>query len=533
MVASSRPKPFVLLILDGYGISFVDEGNAIKAAKTPALDRLMREYPLASIKAAGIEVGLPWGEMGNSETGHQNIGSGQLIYQALPRISMAIEDGSFFKNPAFLDAVEHVKKNPDAVLHTMGVLSNGGIHGHIDHQIALLKFAAEQGIGDRLYVHAFLDGRDSPPDSGSSFVSELHKEMKKHNAGTLSTIIGRYYSMDRAQNWNRTREAYEMLVYGKGQSYPTWKEAVQTAYDNLDDKNFETTPPLLIAPDEEPPRLIQDGDAVIFYNYRADRAKQLMAAFTDPKFNKFAVEHWKNLKFVTMTEYEKRQHADIAFPEEKVAYPLGRVLSENKLKQLRIAEGEKFAHVTYFFNGGNDDVYPGEDRIKIESLKIKDVSKNPEMKIKEVADRVVKEIHNDTYDVIIVNFANPDMIAHTGKYKATIKAVEETDAQVERVVHTVLAQGGSVLLTCDHGNAETVINQLTHNNTTDHTNNPVPVIYISPENKQDPPKGDEIVEQLLLNPIGVLADIAPTVLTILDLPPPKSMTAQSILESLA
>lgn len=529
---NKRPRPLVIMVLDGYGISFLKEGNAILAAKQPNMDNYMRAYPLAAVHAAGIEVGLPWGEMGNSETGHQNIGSGRVIYQSLPRITLAIQDKSFFENPALLEAAKHVKQNPEAALHTIGLLSSGGVHSHIDHQLALLQFAEQQGLGDRTYIHAFLDGRDSPPDSAGNFVNQLDQAIKEHNAGHLVTLIGRYYAMDRNNNWDRIKAAYDLLVHGKGTAYPTWQEAVQAAFKNSDTKSFETAPPMYVSHKDQPPRTIKDGDAVIFYNYRPDRAKQLTAALTKPDFKEFETIRFNNLKFVTMTQYDEALATLIAFPEEKIEHPLGRVLSENKLTQLRIAEGEKFTHVTQFFNGGEEGAYPGEERIRINSIDTKDFSQHPHMSAEKISDQVIKTIKESTFDVIVINYANPDMVAHTGKLDATVAALEFLDEQIGRVVKATLTAKGAVLLTCDHGNAETIVSQLTHKRTTDHTNSPVPLIYIAPDNRVHPPKTEDALMQVLANPIGVLADVAPTVLEILGLPVPKQMTAQSLLKSL-
>lgn len=517
-------KPLVLMILDGYGISLVDEGNAVRAAKQPNLDRYMREYPLAAVHAAGIEVGLPWGEMGNSETGHQNIGSGRVLYQNLPRITLAIQDGSFFHNPAFLAATEHVKKHPDAALHIMGLMSDGGIHSHIDHAIALLKVAAEQDVGDRTYLHAFLDGRDSPPDAANNFIKKLTDATAKTKAGRLVTMIGRYYAMDRNDNWDRVQVAYDMLVKGKGTTHSTWQDALSAAFKNADTKSFETAPAAIIASATQPPRTIHDGDAVIFFNYRPDRAQELTSLIT---------RHLKKLVFVTMAEYNQELPVAVAFREEKIERPLGLIISEAGLKQLRLAEGEKFAHVTHFFDGGDDTVFPGEKRIKVDSINTKDFSQHPQMSAKEISDQAIKEIKAGTFDVIIMNYANPDMVGHTGNFAATVAALEFLDTQIGRVVDATHAAGGAVLLTCDHGKAETVVSHLTHERATDHTNNPVPVIFISPAHRLPQPKDDATLIQILANPIGVLADVAPTTLEILGLPIPPEMTAQSLLKSLS
>lgn len=520
-----------MLILDGYGISFIQEGNAIAAAKKPVMDRLMKEYPVAAVRAGGEDVGLPWGEMGNSETGHQNIGSGRVLYQFLPRIEKALQDESFFKNEALLKAINHVKKNKDAALHTMGMLSNGGVHSHINHQFALLKAAADAGIGDRTYVHIFLDGRDSSPDDAGSFVKQLQEEIDKTGAGKIATLTGRYYAMDRAGNWDVTKVAYDMLTKGEGTTFPNWNDAVKSVFQKNDKKALENAAPMVIS-DGSPMRTVQDGDSVIFYNYRSDRARQLTAAFVDSHFKEFEATKFKDLVFATMASYDEKLNADVLFPDETIEHPLGEIFADNDLTQLRIAESEKFAHVTYFFNGGREKPYKGEEDVKIPSENTKDFSKHPEMKAKEITDRVIKEIESDAYDVIVMNYANADMVGHTGKFDPTVKAVEFIDEQIGRVVDATLAKDGAVLLTCDHGKAEVIINHMTHEISTDHTNNPVPVIYISNKTKQEPPKDDAILQQLLATPIGFLADVAPTALDILGLPKPKEMTAQSLLSSL-
>lgn len=507
------------MILDGYGLSLLEEGNAIRAAQQPNLDSYMRFYPMAALHAAGIEVGLPWGEMGNSETGHQNIGSGRVVYQNLPRISLAIQDGSFFANPAFRAAAAHVQQQADRALHIMGLMSDGGVHSHLDHALALLKFAHQQGIGERTYVHAFLDGRDSPPDAANNFIKQLTDAMHQLKAGTLATMIGRYYAMDRNQNADRIQVAYDLLVNGQGTVYPTWQAAVSAAFQNADTRSFETAPPALIGT----PRLIRDGDAVIFINYRPDRAQQLTAALA---------EHLPHTFIVTMTQYNQRLPVTVAFPEEKIEHPLGWVISQAGLKQLRIAEGEKFAHVTHFFDGGDDTIYPGEKRIKIDSINTKDFSRHPAMSAQAISDRVMKEIQKGTFDFIVMNYANPDMVGHTGNFDATVQAIEILDQQIGRVVDAAHAASGAVLLTCDHGKAEVVVSHLTHKRTTDHTNNPVPLISIHPAHRLPQPKDDATLNAIFANPIGVLSDVAPTVLDILGLPVPPEMTAKSVLNSL-
>ena len=526
------PRPLVMMILDGYGISFVEEGNAIMAAKKPNMDRLMKEYPMAVIGAGGEDVGLPWGEVGNSETGHQNIGSGRVMYQFLPRIDQAIADKSFFTNKELVGALEHVQKNPNAALHIMGMLSNGGVHSHINHQFALLKAAADAGLGDRTYIHIFLDGRDSSPDDADGFIGQLEEEIKKKKAGRIETIIGRYYAMDRAGNWDRIEIAYNLLVHGKGEHFPTWKKAMTSAFSSKDQRNLESAPAMVVDGDT-PIRTIQDGDAIVFYNFRSDRARQITRAFVDPTFKKFPVEPWKDVYVATMAPYEESVKTHVMFKDDPIDMPLGEVFSDHKLKQLRIAESEKFAHVTYFFNGGREKPYPGENDIQIPSMTIKDVSEKPEMRAREITAQVIQELKSDTYDVIVMNYANPDMVGHTGNLKPTIEAIEVIDEQIGKVVEATLEHGGAVLLTCDHGNAEDVINHLTHERSTDHTTNPVPILYIATDNKQDPPKDEEALQQLLSTPIGFLADVAPTALEILGLKKPKEMTAESLLSSLS
>lgn len=532
MEPTKRPRPLVMMILDGYGISFIEEGNAIIAAKKPNMDRLMKEYPMAVIGAGGEEVGLPWGEVGNSETGHQNIGSGRVMYQFLPRIDQAISDKTFFTNPELVEAIEHVKKNPNAALHTMGMLSNGGVHSHINHQFALLQAAADAGIGDRTYIHIFLDGRDSSPDDADGFIGQLEEVIKKTRAGRIETIIGRYYAMDRAGNWDRTQVAYDLLVHAKGEHFPTWKEAMTSAFSSKDQRNLENAPAMVVDGDA-PVRTIQDGDSIIFYNYRSDRARQISRSLADPTFKKFPVELWKDVYIATMASYEEALKTHVMFEDVEIKLPLGEIFSNNGLKQLRIAESEKFAHVTYFFNGGREKPYPGENDIQIPSIATKDVSLQPEMRAREITDQVLEEIKNDQYDVIVMNYANPDMVGHTGNFDPTVKAIEIIDEQVGKVVDATLAHGGAVLLTCDHGNAEIIINHLTHERSTDHTNNPVPIIYIAPDNKISPPKDDATVQQIVATPIGFLADVAPTALEILGLEKPAEMTAESLLSSLS
>jgi 2,3-bisphosphoglycerate-independent phosphoglycerate mutase len=518
------------MILDGFGISFIEDGNAITAAKMENFEQWLREYPSTVIKASGIEVGLPWGESGNSEVGHKNIGSGRIIYQPLPQITMSIQNKSFFRNPALTEAADHVKDNPNSALHLIGCVSNGGVHSHIDHLIAILNFAKQQDINDRTFVHAFLDGRDTPPTSAEDFLTKLQEEIDHSKCGGIASIVGRYYAMDRNNNWDRTQKAYDLLTQGTGEHAKSWKEALKKGYDaGNSDENF---PPFSIVENKKPLRTIQDGDTVIFFNFRPDRARQLTYTFTTQGFKDFPVQKWDDLDFITMAEYQKDLPVTIAFPEEQAEYPVGRAVSDAGKKQLRIAETEKYAHVTYYFNSGREISFPGEDRVMIPSPNVKDYSSAPPMSAEALTDRVVSEIEKDKYDLIVMNFANPDMIGHTGQYEATIESLRFLDKQMKKIADATLAQGGAILLTADHGNAEEMINPTTREISKDHTTNPVPVIYMTADNKQDPPKSEDMVMQVLSTPIGCLADIGPTILEIMQIPQPSQMTAQSIFKSL-
>ncbi|MDO8512723.1 MAG: 2,3-bisphosphoglycerate-independent phosphoglycerate mutase [bacterium] len=524
------PRPLVLMILDGFGISFLQEGNAIYAAKMENFERWVREYPSAVIKASGIEVGLPWGESGNSEVGHKNMGSGRIIYQPLPQITMSIENKSFFKNPAFVAATNHVKERPNSALHLIGCVSDGGVHSHVDHLLAILQLAKKEGVSNRTFVHAFLDGRDTPAISAGSYLKKVQEAIDHTKSGGIASLVGRYFAMDRNNNWDRTKVAYDLLTDGIGEHTDSWKDALESAYEKKE--TDETVTAYVITKHGEPLRKIQDGDTVIFFNFRPDRARQLTYAFTTKGFNDFPVQNWTDLEFVTMSEYQKDLPVTVAFPEEQAEFPTGRVVSDAGKTQLRIAETEKYAHVTYYFNSGREISFPGEDRVMVPSPNVKNYSDTPEMSAKVIADHVVKEINKDKYDLIIMNFANPDMIGHTGEYDATVESLQFLDKEMKKIIDVTIAKDGAVLITADHGNAEEMLNPTTHQISKDHTANPVPVIYITANNKQDPPKEEEMVMQVLSTPIGCLADIGPTVLEIMQIPQPPQMTAMSILRSL-
>lgn len=518
------------MILDGFGVSLFEDGNAVAAAKMAYVEEYLRHYPAASLYASGIEVGLPWGEVGNSEVGHKNMGSGRVLYQPLPKITLAIRDGSFFANVAFQQAAEHVKERPGASLHLMGCVSPGGVHSHLDHLVALLEFAAKRGLKKQTVVHAFLDGRDSPPVSAGQFLTELEKAMRRTGAGKMASLVGRSYAMDRNNNWERTRAAYDLLVRGKGDPFPSWQKALEASYERR--KTDEFVPPSVLVEGDEPVRVVRDGDAVIFFNFRPDRARQLARAFVSAEFSHFPRVTFDDLAFIAMAEYEKDLPATVAFPEEWAAVPVGRVVADAGLRQLRIAETEKYAHVTYYFNSGRELPLPREDRVLVPSPNVKNYVETPHMSAEAITDRVLQEIAKGKYDVIVMNYANPDMIGHTGNFRATVEALRFLDRQIARVVEATVKAGGSVLLTCDHGNAEEMKNPETGEPVTDHSANPVPIIYLTPENRSETPKNEEEVSQLLSTPIGVLADVGPTVLEILELKKPAEMTAQSLLASL-
>ncbi|MDP3685760.1 MAG: 2,3-bisphosphoglycerate-independent phosphoglycerate mutase [bacterium] len=526
----SRPRPLVLMILDGLGISFIPEGNAVLEARMTNLQTYFRAHPCAAIHAAGIEVGLPWGEVGNSEVGHKNMGSGRVIYQSLPQITLAIQDRSFFQNVAFQEAAAHVKERPGSALHLMGCVSTGGVHSHLQHLLALLEFAAQEGLGKQTFIHAFLDGRDAPPVSAGQYLTEVDKAIHRTGAGRIATLIGRYYAMDRNTNWDRTRAAYDLLVSGTGTPYGSWQEALEAAYESR--KTDEVAPPAVITEDGKPVRTVRDGDAIIFFNFRPDRARQITHAFVTKNFDKFPAVPFADLTFIALAEYEKSLPVTIAFPEQWMDIPVGRVIAERGLRQLRVAETEKYAHVTYYLNSGRELPFPNEERILVPSPKVKDYVETPHMSAEALTDQVVQEITKGKYDVIFMNYASPDMLGHTGNFDAAVEALRFLDTQIARVVDAALPVGGAILLTCDHGNVEEMRNLETGASLTDHSVNPVPLIYLTLQNRQNPPKTDEQLFQILGTPIGVLADVGPTVLEILGLPKPPQMTAKSLLSSL-
>jgi len=501
-------KPVMLMILDGYGLSDQIEGNAVKAASKPNIDRLFSEYPNTCLCASGPSVGLPEGQMGNSEVGHLNIGAGRIVYQSLTRITKSISDGDFFENKALNKAVDNTIKN-NSDLHLLGLVSPGGVHSHTDHIKGLLKLCKNKGLS-RVYLHAFLDGRDVPPSSAKEYIEDMLEYMAQIGVGTVATVSGRYYAMDRDNRWERVQKAYEALVLGKGEKAGTALEAIENSYKN--DVTDEFVLPTVIKGGAN----IKNGDSVIFFNFRPDRARELTRALNDKVFNGFERENL-DLTFVTMTAYDATlENVHIAFEQENYKNTLGEYLSRMGKAQLRIAETEKYAHVTFFFNGGVEAPNENEDRVLIPSPKVATYDLQPEMSAYKVCEEVEKRIGSDKYDFIVVNFANADMVGHTGIFEAAKKAVEAVDYCLGNIVGKMLEKDGTVLITADHGNAEMMVDPATGNPMTAHTADKVPFIFVSKDPKP-------------LRDGGILADIAPTLLQVMGLDIPGEMTGKSLI----
>jgi len=521
-----RPKPVVLMVLDGWGIATPYAGNAISQANTPNLTGYLAKYPSMSLVASGEGVGLPWGESGNSEVGHLNLGLGRIIYQDLPRINKAIADRSFYKNKILLKAIKQVKENGSR-LHLIGLVSSGCVHSSLEHLQALISLMADNEV-KKFYVHAILDGRDTPFNSGWNFIKETEKSLAG-SGGKIATLSGRFYAMDRDNHWDRTAKAYDAMALGSGERAESAEAAVEQSYEKkIYDEEFM---PTVITANGQPIAAIEDGDAAIFFNYRPDRARQLTKAFVLPGFAKFNREKYLRIFFATFTEYEKNLPLEIVFPPEIINHTLGEVLSEAGLKQLRIAETEKYAHVTYFFNGGREIKSEGEDHTLVSSPRVASYDLKPEMSALAVTDKVIKVIEQENYDFILINFANADMVGHTGNLKATVRAVETVDKCAGKIVNAVLGKSGLVFITADHGNAEVLFNMQTGQIDKEHSVNPVPLIIIGKEyagkslSLVDAPGGD----LSLLQPRGMLSDVAPTILKVMNLDKPKEMTGRSLI----
>ncbi len=523
----SRPKPVILLIIDGFGIAPAGLGNAVAESKMPVFHRLISRYPAMTVQANGPAVGLSWGEMGNSEVGHLTIGAGRIFYQSLPRINLSIESGEFFTQPAFKKAVEHARAH-NGKLHLMGLVSPGNVHASQEHLHTLLDFCVREQFTN-VAIHAFLDGRDAIYNSGQGFIKELEAKIAQVGVGKIATLAGRYYSMDRDNRWDRIQLAFDAIVKGSGPTATSPGEAIQASYaKEVYDEQFV---PTVITEGGKPVATVGTGDAVIFFNFRPDRAREITKAFVLPAFDKFPRETIKDLYFATFTEFEKDLPVEVAYPPQLIDQCLAKVISDAGLTQLHIAETEKYAHVTFFLNGMREEEFPGETRAIIPSPRVSSYDKQPEMSVFQIAERVVKDTMAGTYDFIAINFANPDMVGHTGNEEATVKACEAVDKATGMIVDAALAVGGAVVITADHGNAEEVKNLMTGDIDKEHSTNPVPFLIISKDVEGVKAPGGDIENDDLsmVSPIGMLADTAPTVLKLLGVPQPPEMTGSPLI----
>lgn len=523
------PKPVMLLIFDGFGIAPPSNSNAVALSKKPVLEGFIKTYPTLTLQASGEAVGLSWGEMGNSEVCHLNLGSGQIIYQTLPKINKSIEDGTFLENKMFLKAVAHAKKKKSR-LHLMGLVSNGGVHAHKDHLYALLDMCAKQGFKD-VIIHAFLDGRDTKKDGALGFIQELQQKMAEVKIGTIASLSGRFYAMDRDNHWDREEKAYRAIVEGVSDSKAEDPiKAIEASYGNkVYDEEFI---PTVIIKGGKPIGPILDKDAVIFFNYRADRARQITAAFSVPGFDKFKKTDFKDLQFTAFTQYEKDLPVDVAFTDEDIMLPISKIISDKGLKQMHAAETEKYAHVTFFFNGRCEDPYEGEDRILVPSPSVLSYDQQPEMSNPELTEKLLKAIKKQVYDFYVVNFANPDMVGHTGVIPAAIKACEQCDKSLGKLAKAILDQDGYIIVVADHGNCDEMVNLQTGEVSKEHSTNSVPFVLIGNQFKGqtlvsgiDSAAGDLSV----ITPSGILADISPTILKLLEIEQPSDMTGSPLI----
>lgn len=507
---SATPKPLVLIILDGFGHSDKPEYNAIHAASTPVYDRLRATYPHGLISGSGMDVGLPDGQMGNSEVGHMNLGAGRVVYQDFTRVTKAIRDGEFFENPTINQAVDKAVAAGKAV-HILGLLSDGGVHSHQDHIVAMAELAAKRGA-EKIYLHAFLDGRDTPPKSAQPSIGLLDAAFARLGKGRIASLTGRYFAMDRDNRWDRVEQAYHLIVDGAGQfNAASAVEGLQAAYERGESDEFVKATTI------GTPVQVEDGDAVVFMNFRADRARELTRAFVEPGFKEFERKRAPQVGFVMLTQYAASIPAPAAFAPEALTNVLGEYLAKNGKTQLRIAETEKYAHVTFFFSGGREEPFEGEERILIPSPNVATYDLKPEMSAPEVTDKIVDAIENQRYDVIIVNYANGDMVGHTGVFEAAVKAVETLDTCVGRITEALEKVGGEALITADHGNVEQMEDECTGQAHTAHTCEPVPFIYVGKRSAR-------------IREGGVLADVAPTLLKLMGLEQPAEMTGKTIVE---
>ncbi|MGD9677660.1 MAG: 2,3-bisphosphoglycerate-independent phosphoglycerate mutase [Vulcanibacillus sp.] len=510
----SRQKPLVLIIMDGFGLRDEERANAIKMANTPNYNRLWERYPHTKVAASGLAVGLPEGQMGNSEVGHLNIGAGRIVYQDLTRVTKSIAEGTFYNNEVFLDAIKHVKSK-NKKLHLYGLISDGGVHSHINHLFALLELAKKEGVS-KIFIHGFLDGRDVAPDSAVSYIEELQEKINEIGVGQIATVQGRYYAMDRDNRWERTEKAYRAMVYGEGPHYDDPIKAIKESYEKSVFDEF-VMPTVIVDRNDQPVGTIESEDAIIFFNFRPDRAIQISQVFTNKDFRGFdrGKDFPKEIYYVCLTKFSEAVGGYVAYKPTNLDNTIGEVFCQNGLKQLRIAETEKFPHVTYFFSGGREEEFEGETRILIPSSKVATYDLKPEMSAYEVTEALLQELKKERQDVVILNLANCDMVGHSGKLGPTIKAVEVVDENIGKIVKLVSTMGGITIITSDHGNADLMGDELGHP-ITSHSINPVPFIIIK--------------EDIELRDDGVLADIAPTILELLEIDQPIEMTGYSLIK---
>ncbi|TSC77525.1 MAG: 2,3-bisphosphoglycerate-independent phosphoglycerate mutase [Parcubacteria group bacterium Gr01-1014_33] len=524
-----RFKPLVLIILDGFGISLEARDNPVLQAKKPVMDEFDRMFPFTALQASGPAVGLPWGEAGNSEVGHLTIGSGRIIYHHLPRIISSIRDGSFYQNPAFLKARDHVRAH-NSRLHIAGLLSSGSVHSYIDHLFPLLEFAKRENIAP-VFVHAFTDGKDAPPENGARFLESLCSRMASDwPTAKIASVIGRFYAMDRDEKWDRIHTAYALMIQGKGEISHSAAEYLRALYAK--DITDEFAPPAMVggSPEECANSRIKENDALIFFNYREDSMREITHAFTDAAFDKFPREKIPNLFAVTMTEYQEDIRAHVAFPPLDITQPLARVLENAGLKQLHIAETEKYAHVTYFFNGGKETLFPGEERVLVPSIATVHFDDVPQMRAEEITAKILENFGR--FDVIIANLANADIVGHTGNFTASIAATEALDESLGKIANAIFGKEGIMVITADHGNIELKRNIATGEKRTQHSLNPVPFYIIGDAFKRSSPRTPEEIKKQKQEVGGILSDVAPTIIELLELIKPEEMTGQSLLGSL-
>jgi 2,3-bisphosphoglycerate-independent phosphoglycerate mutase len=521
-------NPIVLIVLDGFGIAPASDANAVSLAKKPFFDSLIKTFPTNLLEASSLNVGLPQGEVGNSEVGHVTIGSGILKYQSLPRINRSISTGDFFKLPVFDKVIKHIRSTK-AKLHLIGLIGNGGVHSFQEHIEALISLTNREKINQNTYFHVFLDGRDTGKDTGLIFMQDLLKFCKKNKTGPIASMSGRFYGMDRNKNWDRTQKAYNAIVNGEAAiTHNDPEKAIKESYKkNIFDEEME--PVVFVDKQGQPLAKVEDNDVVIFFNFRADRARQLTQALASPKFKDFSAKKFKNLEVITFTEYEKDLPVEVLFPTELIKNPIARIISEHQLKQLHIAETEKYAHITFFLNGMLEETFKGEKRILIPSPAVTSYDQKPEMSAELVTVEVLKALKGDAFDFIAINYANPDMVGHTGNLKAAVKAIETVDSCLAKIVPEILKKNGSVFIVGDHGNSEEMINPISGEIDKEHNIYPVPFIVANNKLQNKPNPAISETDLSFITPVGILSDVAPTLLKVSGLSLPKEMTGKCLI----